>query len=132
MINGYCMACFFTPPLQVMLEAGYLAKEPTAFRPVVYLAVLDESGGPEYHAAMAEVRFIRCKVPHYYGARFLAYTIFCWSKKISIMYLDIVSSYQVSWVQRCSVRLSPPPFPCALSTLLSHVIPPLLPPYCRS
>eukprot|EP00903_Cladosiphon_okamuranus_P017430 g16054.t1 len=40
---------------EVMLESSYLAKEPAAARPVVYLAVIDESGGPEYHAAMAEV-----------------------------------------------------------------------------
>ena len=44
------------PPPQVLLESSYLAKEPAAARPVVYLAVIDESGGPEYHAAMAEVR----------------------------------------------------------------------------
>eukprot|EP00752_Nemacystus_decipiens_P002888 g2687.t1 len=40
---------------EVLLESSYLAKEPAAARPVVYLAVIDESGGPEYHTAMAEV-----------------------------------------------------------------------------
>ncbi|CAN0093630.1 unnamed protein product [Pylaiella littoralis] len=40
---------------EVLLESDYLAKEPAATRPVVYLAVIDESGGPEYHDAMAEV-----------------------------------------------------------------------------
>lgn len=41
-------------PSQVLLEAGYLAKEPAAARPVVYLAVVDECGGQEYHDVMAE------------------------------------------------------------------------------
>lgn len=56
-----------SPPLlrthclcQVLLESGYLAKEPAAARPVVYLAVIDESGGPEYHDAMAEVCVRSC------------------------------------------------------------------------
>ncbi|CAM9201577.1 unnamed protein product [Scytosiphon promiscuus] len=40
---------------EVLLESGYLAKEPAAVRPVVYLAVIDESGGPEYHDVMVEV-----------------------------------------------------------------------------
>ncbi|CAM9709443.1 unnamed protein product [Ectocarpus sp. 12 AP-2014] len=40
---------------EVLLETGYLAQEPAAARPVVYLAVVDESGGPEYHDVMAEV-----------------------------------------------------------------------------
>ncbi|CAM9609032.1 unnamed protein product [Laminaria digitata] len=39
---------------EVLLEAGYLAKEPAAARPVVYLAVVDECGGQEYHDVMAE------------------------------------------------------------------------------
>ncbi|CBN75666.1 conserved unknown protein [Ectocarpus siliculosus] len=40
---------------EVLLENGYLAQEPAAARPLVYLAVVDESGGPEYHDVMAEV-----------------------------------------------------------------------------
>lgn len=48
---------FVRMPSQVLLENGYLAKEPAAARPVVYLAVVDESGGPEYHDVMAEVLY---------------------------------------------------------------------------
>ncbi|CAM9104392.1 unnamed protein product [Ascophyllum nodosum] len=40
---------------EVYLDPGYLAKEPAASRPIVYLAVLDELGGSKYHDVMAEV-----------------------------------------------------------------------------
>lgn len=41
---------------QVMLEPGYLVKDPASARPIVYLAVVDEGGDREYHDAIAEVR----------------------------------------------------------------------------
>ncbi|CAM9904986.1 unnamed protein product, partial [Discosporangium mesarthrocarpum] len=40
---------------EVQLNGGYLAKEPEATRPLVYLAVVDELGGEEYHDVMATV-----------------------------------------------------------------------------
>lgn len=42
-----------------MLEEGYLAKEPASSRPLVYLAVVDETGDRKFHDTMAEVRLWR-------------------------------------------------------------------------
>ncbi|CAM9177135.1 unnamed protein product [Choristocarpus tenellus] len=40
---------------QVFLKNGYLSKEPGASRPLVFLAVVDELGGRDYHEAIAVI-----------------------------------------------------------------------------